>query len=143
MVLSRDLRVENSVTHQYIGHEQEVCGLKWSNDGKKLASGGDDTLMIWNSFSNLPVAKFSEHQAAVKAIAWNPNQSSLLATGDGTAGRCIRFWNTHTLQLINCIDTGSQVCNLMFSKTSNELVSTHDYSSNHIIVWKYPSMQKI
>ena len=34
MVLSRDLRVKNSVTHQYIGHKQEVCGLKWSNDGE-------------------------------------------------------------------------------------------------------------
>jgi len=41
------------------------------------------------------------------------------------------------------IDTGSQVCNLMFSKTSNEIVSTHGYSLNQIIVWKYPSMQKV
>ncbi len=39
-------------------------------------------------------AKFSDHQAAVKAIAWNPNQYGLLATGGGTADRCIRFWNT-------------------------------------------------
>ena len=79
----------------------------------------------------------------MKAIAWNPNQSGLLATGGGTADRCIRFWNTHTLQPINCVDTGSQVCNLMFSKTSNELVSTHGYSLNQIIVWKYPSMRKV
>ena len=41
------------------------------------------------------------------------------------------------------IDTGSQVCNLMFSKTSNEIVSTHGYSLNQIIVWKYQSMQKV
>jgi len=31
----------------------------------------------------------------------------------------------------------------MFSKTSNEIVSTHGYSLNQIIVWKYPTMQKI
>jgi cell division cycle 20-like protein 1 (cofactor of APC complex) len=31
----------------------------------------------------------------------------------------------------------------MFSKTSNEIVSTHGYSLNQIIVWKYPSMQKV
>lgn len=144
MVLSRDLRMKNCITHHYAGHKQEVCGLKWSYDGQQLASGGNDNrLMIWNRYSDQPVAKFSEHQAAVKAIAWNPNQSGLLATGGGTADRCIRFWNTHTLQPINCIDTGSQVCNLMFSKTSNELVSTHGYSLNQIIVWKYPSMRKI
>jgi cell division cycle 20-like protein 1 (cofactor of APC complex) len=28
------------------------------------------------------------------------------------------------------MDAGSQVCNLMFSKTENELVSTHGYSQN-------------
>ena len=36
-----------------------------------------------------------------------------------------------------------QVCNLMWSKTVNEIVSTHGYSLNQIIVWKYPSMTKV
>lgn len=31
----------------------------------------------------------------------------------------------------------------MFSKNTDELVSTHGYSLNQIIVWKYPSMEKI
>jgi cell division cycle 20-like protein 1 (cofactor of APC complex) len=31
----------------------------------------------------------------------------------------------------------------MFSKNANEIVSTHGYSLNQIIVWKYPSMQKV
>ena len=38
---------------------------------------------------------------------------------------------------------GSQVCNLMFSKTLNELVSTHGYSHNEINIWRYPEMQKL
>jgi WD40 repeat protein len=41
------------------------------------------------------------------------------------------------------IDTGSQVCNLMWSKKFNEIVSTHGYSLNQIIVWRYPTMQKL
>ena len=90
-----------------------------------------------------PLVKFSDHTAAVKAIGWSPHQHGLLASGGGTADRCIRFWNTHTLQPINYIDTGSQVCNLMFSKNVNEIVSTHGYSLNQIIVWKYPTMQKV
>lgn len=131
MILSRDLRCKDSIIQRHYGHKQEVCGLKWSFDGQQLASGGNDNkLMIWNHHSEQPLAKFSEHTAAVKAIAWNPNQAGLLATGGGTADRCIRFWNTHTLQPINYIDTGSQVCNLMFSKTTNEIVSTHGYSLN-------------
>jgi cell division cycle 20-like protein 1 (cofactor of APC complex) len=31
----------------------------------------------------------------------------------------------------------------MWSKTVNEIVSTHGYSLNQIIVWKYPTMQKL
>lgn len=41
------------------------------------------------------------------------------------------------------MDAGSQVCNLMFSKTENELVSTHGYSQNEINIWRYPKMEKI
>ena len=32
---------------------------------------------------------------------------------------------------------------MVFSKTNDELVSTHGYSLNQVIVWKYPSMEKI
>lgn len=31
----------------------------------------------------------------------------------------------------------------MFSKNVNELVSTHGYSLNQIILWKYPTMEKV
>ena len=75
-----------------------------------MASGGNDNkLFIWSSQSAHPLAKFSQHNAAVKAIGWSPHQSGLLATGGGTADRCIRFWNTLTLQPVSSIDTGSQV----------------------------------
>ena len=99
--------------------------------------------MIWSLHTEKPLVKFSEHKAAVKAIGWSPHQNSLLATGGGTADGHIRFWNTHTLQPLHAINTGSQVCNLMFSKNSQELVSTHGYSLNSIILWKFPTMQKI
>jgi len=79
----------------------------------------------------------------VKALSWSPHQHGLLASGGGTADRTIRFWNTLNSSLIDYIDTGSQVCNLMFSKNVNELVSTHGYSLNEIIIWKYPFMEKI
>ena len=45
--------------------------------------------------------------------------------------------------MLRSIDTQSQVCNLMFAKNVNELVSTHGYSQNWINIWRYPSMKKI
>lgn len=82
-------------------------------------------LLVWNHSSLSPVQQYTEHLAAVKAIAWSPHQHGLLASGGGTADRCIRFWNTLTGQPLQCIDTGSQVCNLAWSKHANELVSEY------------------
>jgi WD40 repeat protein len=58
------------------------------------------------------------------AIAWSPHRRGLLATGGGGATvRCIHFWNSLTGELVQRVDTGSQVCNLAWSKYSSELAS--------------------
>ena len=144
-ILIRDTRSSADYTHRLSGHKQEVCGLKWSFDNHQLASGGNDNkLMIWSPAHTLqPIHRFSDHIAAVKAIAWSPHQPGLLASGGGTADRHIRFQSTLTFQSLHSIDTGSQVCNLLFSRTVNEIVSTHGYSLNQIVVWRYPSMNII
>ncbi|KDP44936.1 hypothetical protein JCGZ_01436 [Jatropha curcas] len=143
-ILQHDLRVSNDFVSKLVGHKSEVCGLKWSHDDRELASGGNDNqLLVWNQHSSQPILKLTEHTAAVKAIAWSPHQSGLLASGGGTADRCIRFWNTTNGHQLNHVDTGSQVCNLAWSKNVNELVSTHGYSQNQIMVWKYPSLTKV
>ena len=79
----------------------------------------------------------------MKAIAWSPHQKGLLVSGGGTADRCIKFWNTIQGTEMYSIQTESQVCNLMFSKNTSELVSTHGYSEYAVCIWKYPSMRKI
>ncbi|XP_047341862.1 protein FIZZY-RELATED 2-like [Impatiens glandulifera] len=143
-ILQRDIRAHDHFSSKLTGHKSEVCGLKWSYDNRELASGGNDNrLFVWNQHSNQPVLKYCEHTAAVKAIAWSPHLYGLLASGGGTADRCIRFWNTTTNTHLSCMDTGSQVCNLVWSKNVNELVSTHGYSQNQIIVWRYPTMTKL
>uniref|UniRef100_A0A061SLY3 Cell division cycle 20-like protein 1, cofactor of APC complex n=1 Tax=Tetraselmis sp. GSL018 TaxID=582737 RepID=A0A061SLY3_9CHLO len=143
-ILQRDVRAKESFFTKLQGHRSEVCGLKWSWDDRELASGGNDNqLFVWNLASQTPTHRFGEHTAAVKAIAWSPHQHGLLASGGGTADRCIRFWNTSTSAALNCIDTGSQVCNLAWSKNVNEVVSTHGYSQNQIVLWRYPRMSKL
>lgn len=129
-------------------HKQEVCGLRWNTDTDQLASGGNDNkLFIWGGLDVKPTWRFGEHRAAVKAIAWSPHQRGILASGGGTADKKIRFWNSLTGGLIEELDTGSQVCNLMWSRNSNEIVSTHGYSGgtvqNQIHIWKYPSLTQV
>ena len=196
-ILHRDVRQPDQYFRKLVGHKQEICGLKWNTETNQLASGGNDNkIFVWDSFDESWLYRWGEaeggHKAAVKAIAWSPHQRGLLASGGGTADRCIKFWNTvstaqhsanaalassHTAtntaaslnlsnlnsptflsesqplspthpqptnpNLIRSHDTGSQVCNLLFSTLTSELVSTHGYSQNAINVWKYPSMTNV
>lgn len=147
-ILHRDTREPEHHMALLRGHRQEVCGLKWNTMTNQLASGGNDNrLLVWDGLNTTPLHRFTEHTAAVKAIAWSPHQQGLLASGGGTADMRIRFWNTITGQLLSDIDTGSQVCNLLWSKTANELISTHGFSGgkvqHQIQVWRYPTMSQI
>jgi cell division cycle protein 20 (cofactor of APC complex) len=143
-ILNHDVRLPQHHISTFQSHQQEVCGLKWSPDGTQLASGGNDNMLyIWDQASaNGPLHAIDQHQAAVKALAWCPWQRNLLASGGGTADRTIKFWNTSSGACLNSIDTKSQVCSLLWSKTYKELVSSHGYSQNQLCVWKYPTMQK-
>ena len=144
LIYHRDVRAPDQWFRKLVGHKQEVCGLKWNCQENQLASGSNDNkLIVWDKVSDAPLWKFSEHTAAVKAIAWSPHQRGLLASGGGTADRRIIFRNTLTGVVKNEIDTGSQVCNIAWSKNSNEIVSTHGYSQNQVVIWKYPSMTQV
>jgi WD40 repeat protein len=41
-ILIRDVRCTSEYTSKFVGHKQEICGLKWSFDDRQLASGGND-----------------------------------------------------------------------------------------------------
>ncbi|KAK4250195.1 quinon protein alcohol dehydrogenase-like superfamily [Corynascus novoguineensis] len=144
-ILHRDVRAPDQWVKQLTGHKQEVCGLKWNCQDGQLASGSNDnTVLVWDkAMDQKPLWLFNEHIAAVKALAWSPHQRGLLASGGGTADRRIIFHDTVRGTVRNDIDTGSQVCNLMWSKNSNELVSTHGYIQNNLVIWKYPSMTRV
>ena len=83
---------------------------------------------------------FRHHIAAVKAIAWCPWQSSLLASGGGSADKSIKLWNVNSGSLINSIDTKSQVSSLVWATEYKEIVSAHGGQNNEIAIWKYPAM---
>ncbi|KAI0519938.1 hypothetical protein KFK09_007400 [Dendrobium nobile] len=154
-IVNNDVRIRNHVVKSYRGHQEEVCGLKWSESGKQLASGGNDNLIhIWDQSmatsssaaarnQNQWLHRFEGHDAAVKALAWCPFQSNLLASGGGGADKCIKFWNTLTGACLNSVETDSQICGLLWNKNERELLTSHGYSQNQLTLWKYPSMVKV
>jgi cell division cycle 20, cofactor of APC complex len=161
-IINHDVRAQSHIASKYKGHTQEVCGLSWNEDGSCLASGGNENyLCLWDAAmsgrngnayqqrSNAVGTEFAprqilkQHIAAVKALDWCPFHRGLLASGGGTADRKINFWNSSSGALLNSIDTGSQVCSIIWSKNRRELCSSHGYSQNQLILWKYPTMCKM
>lgn len=123
-------------------HMGEVCGLSWSPDGSQLASGGNDNLVQLFDVNRMeaPKCTLRGHTAAVKALGWSPHQSNLLASGGGTEDTTLRFWNTTSGVCNQSIYTTSQICCLLWSKHSNEIVTSHGFSDYQLTIWKYPSM---
>lgn len=117
-IFNHDIRSQHSAVQTLQGgHCQEICGLKWSPDRRYLASGGNDNIVsVWDNAGNT-VHQWAEHNAAVKAIAWCPWQSSLLATGGGTDDRTIKMWNVNlgSRNLLATTETKSQISSLIWN----------------------------
>jgi cell division cycle protein 20 (cofactor of APC complex) len=153
VILQHDLRMPNGYASEYFGHTDVVCGLAWNANGSKLASGSkDETVCIWDvamsarreSLSGAtPQHVFSEHKSCVKALAWCPFRESVLASGGGIDDKTIKLWNVQTGALLDSVFTGSQVTSLQWSKLYPELLSSHGYPGNQLMLWKYPKMTKM
>ena len=165
----------NGVVARYKAHNGEVCGLEVSPDDLMVASGSNDnSVALWDlrraeglsssctagtlTANHRPFAHFTDHRAAVKAIAWSPHKRGVLATGGGATDCTIKIRNAlhdpvpadgnHT------IATGAQVCKLLWSRSTNEFVSAHGYSTNgvgsendsstnQIVVWRYSDFGRV
>lgn len=138
-IINHDIRVRDNIYSQLTHHTKEVWGLKWSFDGTKLASGSNDnTLCIWDvNNQHDPIHTFTQHKAAVKALAWCPLEHNLLASGGGTKDKSIKFWDTEAGTELCSLKTSAQVCSLIWSKNTKEIVSSHGYEKNELFVWRY------
>lgn len=110
--------------------------------GSLISGGGRTILVPLNSQKHR-----LDHSAAVKAIAFAPWQSSLLATGGGTNDRTIRFYHTRSGACLATINVFAQVTSLIWSQTRREIAATFGYAQpDHpyrIAVFAWPSCAQI
>jgi len=107
------------------GNDNKVCiwdlrGSRRAAAGRPIGPGSGNTSGSAgeDAAGDAPLWKFHEHTAAVKALAWDPHVSGVLATGGGTQDKHIRFWNVLNGSMLNELDTGSQVCLLILVKST-------------------------
>ncbi|THG96251.1 hypothetical protein EW026_g5555 [Hermanssonia centrifuga] len=147
-----DVRLARHKVGELTGHQGEVCGLKWREDGELLASGGNDNVVnVWDGRigdvapGTRGTARWTKrnHTAAVKAIAWCPWQPSLLASGGGTNDATVHIWNTTTGARLHSLVTPSQITSLQWSPHKKEFLTTHGYPTNAVMIHAYPSLERV
>ncbi|KAF5325255.1 hypothetical protein D9619_009696 [Psilocybe cf. subviscida] len=147
-----DVRIPRHKVMELLGHNGEVCGLRWRADGELLASGGNDNVVnIWDGRLGdvgegaRGSAKWTKrnHTAAVKALAWCPWQPSLLASGGGTNDATINVWNSTTGARLHTLRTPSQITSIQWAPHRKEILTTHGYPTNSIMLHAYPSMERV
>ena len=158
-----DIRIKVPEISKIKKHKQEVCSLKYSIEGDLLASGGNDNMAyIWdirnlknnifnflfnentnNPYEIKPYSINNLHQAAVKAMNWCPWKRHVLGTGGGSKDKSIKIYSCDCNKLIKNINTGSQVCSLIWNEKGKEIISSHGFNKNQIIIWNYEKSKKI
>lgn len=69
-----DIRMAHYHTHSLSkAHTLDVCGLKWSPNGRFMASGGNDNLVnVWDLYGkdswSAPLHTIKDHTAAIKVL---------------------------------------------------------------------------
>ena len=85
--------------------------------------------------------------AAVKAIAFAPWQSSLLAAGGGSNDRCIHFFHTLSGANLATIECHAQVTSLVWSEKRKEIASTFGFAQPEhpyrVAVFTWPSCNMV
>ncbi|XXG77170.1 hypothetical protein AAC387_Pa08g1374 [Persea americana] len=75
---------------------------------------------------------------------WNASNSSVVDLWDTTANpKLTTLQGGHQGAYLNSIYMGSQVSSLLWSKNKRELLSSHATMLNQLILWKFPSMDKV
>src|ERR1700693_4571598 len=72
------------------GHQTAVVFLAYSPDGKTLASGGDDTIKLWDVATGKERATLRGHTKGGFSVAFSPDGKTLAS---GSGDRTIKLWD--------------------------------------------------
>lgn len=114
--------------HSLTAHAGSVASVEFSPDGTRMASvGNDDLVIIWDAISGRDIITLRGHEANVVDVAFSPDGNQIAtASGDGT----IRLWEASPLEdekdeqpLVDYREHVGRVMAIGFSPDGRKIVS--------------------
>jgi WD40 repeat protein len=99
---------DGSVLHALTGHAGRVRAVKFSSDGKLLATAGDDgTVRLWQPSDGALVGTVEAHDNGASCLDFSPD-GTRLATGGGDDR--LRLWDVPSRQQVLSLDVKDMYC---------------------------------
>lgn len=153
---THDVRVAQHLSTSYTSSPHgggEICGLRWSGDGRILAAGNNDNMVrLYNPEDKDPFAILKGHQSAVKALSWKPDSPNILASGGGSQDKTIKLWDVRRTSSDASEDENdndsmllqSHICKSSVNSikwiTPTLLVSAHGGFEEQLCLWKHSGL---
>lgn len=121
-------------------HRDLVCTLRWSPDGKILASGGyDSKIIFWEPFTGKAINTLSGHNGAIFDLAFSPG-GTLLASAGGD--QTTKIWRVRDGLRLDTLKEpqGEQFC-VAFTPDGSKVLSAG--ADNRIRIWELKSRDQV
>ena len=123
---------------QLLGHDREVGCVAWSQDGRIVASGSDDTtIRLWDPEGGSLIRTLRGHEHNVLTIAFSPDGGTLVS---GAFDRQVILWNAHTGDLIKVLGRHDDAVNsVAYSPDGKSIASAS--GDQTIRIWDFASQE--
>ncbi|MEM1256768.1 MAG: hypothetical protein AAGI69_30420, partial [Cyanobacteria bacterium P01_H01_bin.21] len=117
---------------KWAAHENRVTHVRFSPDGRFVASGGQDTtIRIWDALNGTRLKELTGHTSTITGIDFQDDQGKILAAS--SADGDIRLWNTESEEMLANLQFGTETVNgIRFSPDGKTIAAA---TGNRVILW--------
>ena len=105
----------------YRMHTARVNAVTWSPDGQKIASAGDDKLVLICDLAGKTLLTYAGHQDQVNAVAWSPDGQHIAS---GSADKTVQIWDATNGTLVFTYTGHTAAINAVSWSLDNRLVAS-------------------
>jgi WD40 repeat protein len=124
-------RVTTANGARWLAHQGVVETIAWSQDGRRLATAGDDRIVrVWDATSGEAISATLAHQNRVDVVAWSADGQRLATSSDD---RTVRVWDATTGSAGAALEHAGAVFAVAWSPDGRRLATVSDDYS--VRVW--------